>query len=155
MPTFNSCTKSVASLGIIHDRTPDFQPDSWAWMSSRLDVALIRTLRGSLMCSNYFFNMSSMGVLYNQTLADVRSIGAVIKCLCCTKQSCDYLIISLLMILVIRMTYINFLIFCFYLDFSLCIKCYYEQYFYFFSFFTLILSFSCLYDVKSQYVLLH
>ena len=33
-------------------------------------VALIRKLRGSLMCLAFFFDMLSMSVLYNQALAD-------------------------------------------------------------------------------------
>ena len=28
---FNLCTKCVNSLGIIHNRTPDCHPVSWAW----------------------------------------------------------------------------------------------------------------------------
>ena len=33
VPTFNSCTKCVGSRGLIHDRTPNCQPGSWAWMN--------------------------------------------------------------------------------------------------------------------------
>ena len=36
VPTFNSCTKCVASIGIIHDRTPDCHSVSWAWMRGSL-----------------------------------------------------------------------------------------------------------------------
>ena len=35
VPTFNSCTKCLVSLGIIHDRTPDYLPVSWTWMHVR------------------------------------------------------------------------------------------------------------------------
>ena len=62
MPAFNSCTKCVGSPGIIHDRTPDDPPVSWAWMTSQLNVALIRKPRGSLMCLADFSDMLSMGV---------------------------------------------------------------------------------------------
>ena len=44
MQTFNSCTKCVGSPGIIHDRTPDCHPISWAYISLQLNVALIRKL---------------------------------------------------------------------------------------------------------------
>ena len=51
--TFNSCTKCVCNPGVIHDRTPGCHPVSWAWMTSQLNVSLIRKLRGSLMCLAY------------------------------------------------------------------------------------------------------
>ena len=51
VPAFNFCTKCVGS--IIHDRTPDCQPVSWAWMTPKLDIALIRKLHESLMCCAY------------------------------------------------------------------------------------------------------
>ena len=56
VPTFNSCTRWVGSLGIIHDSTPDCHPVSLAWMLElpQLNVALICKLRGSLMCLAYF-----------------------------------------------------------------------------------------------------
>ena len=79
MPTFNSCTKCP---GIIHERTPDCHPVSWAWMTSQLNLALIRKLLGSLMCLAYCYDMLSTS-LYDQAMADVRSTGAEIKCLYC------------------------------------------------------------------------
>ena len=50
--TFNSCTRCP---GIIHDRAPDLNLVSWAWMISQLNVALIRNLhvRGSLICRTF------------------------------------------------------------------------------------------------------
>ena len=54
-----------------------------AWMTSKLNAALIRTLRGSLMCLAYFFDMVPNGVFHNQALADVWSTDAGIKCLYC------------------------------------------------------------------------
>ena len=42
MLTFKFCTKCVYSLGIIHNRTLDCHPVSWAWMTSQLNIALIR-----------------------------------------------------------------------------------------------------------------
>ena len=87
VPTFNSCTKCVGSPGIIHDRTPDYHPVSWAWMNGwphdRTNVALIRKLRGSLMCLTYLWHVIH-GCLSDQALADVRSTGEGIKCLYCT-----------------------------------------------------------------------
>ena len=65
VPAFNSCTICMASTGIIHDRTPYYHPVSWARMrqlTSQLNVALIRKLRGSLVCLAYFFDMLSMDV---------------------------------------------------------------------------------------------
>ena len=50
----NSCTKYSGSLGIKHDRIPHCHPGSWAGMTSQLNVALIRKLRGSLMRLDYF-----------------------------------------------------------------------------------------------------
>ena len=32
LPTSNNCTECLGSPGIIHDRTPDCHPVSWAWM---------------------------------------------------------------------------------------------------------------------------
>ena len=46
-------------------------------MASQLNVALIRKLAWVI----DVLDMLSMGVLYNQVLADVRSTGAGIKCL--------------------------------------------------------------------------
>ena len=55
LTTFDSCTKCVGCPGIIHDRTPDCHPVSWAWMTSQVNVAWICMLRGSLMCLGYIF----------------------------------------------------------------------------------------------------
>ena len=56
VPTFNFCNKWVGCLGNIHDHTPDCHPGSCTWMTSKLNVALIRKLLvlGSLMCLAYF-----------------------------------------------------------------------------------------------------
>ena len=51
-------------------------------MTSQLNVALIRKLRVSLVCLAYSLHIIN-GYLNNQTLADVRSTGAGIKCLFC------------------------------------------------------------------------
>ena len=62
VPTFNSCTKCVGSSGKIHDRMPDCLTGMGARTTSQLNVALIRKLRGPLMCLTYYFDMLSMGV---------------------------------------------------------------------------------------------
>ena len=55
------------------------------WMTSQLNVALICKLSGSLDNSNVIgFLFGFPGCLCNQTLADVRSTGAGIKCLYCS-----------------------------------------------------------------------
>ena len=54
----NSCTKCVGSRGIIDGRTPDCQRRP---LTSQLNVALIRMLRGSLMCLAYFVDMLFIG----------------------------------------------------------------------------------------------
>ena len=53
---FNFCTKCMGIPDIIHDRTPDCHPvmGMGAWMNLKLNVALIRKMRGSLMCLAYF-----------------------------------------------------------------------------------------------------
>ena len=64
VPTFNSCTKCVASPGIIHVRTPNCIPFSWVLMplkTSQLHVALIHKLRGSLLYLAYLLDMISTG----------------------------------------------------------------------------------------------
>ena len=53
-----------------------------AWMTSQLNAALIRKLRGSLVCLAYFSDVIQK-CLYKQELADVRSTVAGIKCLHC------------------------------------------------------------------------
>ena len=45
-----------------HARLPPSFLGMDAWMTSQLDVALIRTLRESLMCLAYFFDVLSMDV---------------------------------------------------------------------------------------------
>ena len=61
LPTFKFCTKCVYSLGIIHNRTPDCHPVSWAWMTSQLNIALIHKWQGSLV-GLACFDMFSMSV---------------------------------------------------------------------------------------------
>ena len=58
-----------------HARLPHSFRGMDAWMTSQLNVALIRMLRGSLTSVIFFIH----GYLYNQALADVRSIGAGIE----------------------------------------------------------------------------
>ena len=53
-----------------------------ARMTSQLNVALIRKLRGLCVCLPYLLNVIH-GCLYNQTLADVKSTGGEIKCTHC------------------------------------------------------------------------
>ena len=48
--TFNSCTRCTGRSVIIHDRTPKCRRVSSAWMTSKLNVALVHRLRGPLTC---------------------------------------------------------------------------------------------------------
>ena len=63
--TFNSWNKCTPGL---HNRTPDCHLVSWTWMrphtanTSNVKIALIRKLRGSLICLVYFFDILFMGV---------------------------------------------------------------------------------------------
>ena len=82
VPTFNFYTKCVGRSGIIHDRMPDCQPVFWPWMTSQLNVVLIRKLRRSLMCLTSFWHVINV-FLYNQALADVRATGAGSNCVYC------------------------------------------------------------------------
>ena len=72
VPTFNSCTESMGSPGILQDLTPE-RPTSFPGMDARatlqLNVTLIRKLLGSC--------------FFDQAQADVRSTGAGNKCLYC------------------------------------------------------------------------
>ena len=43
-------------------RLPSSIPGMYAWMASQLNVALIRKLRGALICLGYYFDMVAMGV---------------------------------------------------------------------------------------------
>ena len=76
VPTYNSCSKCAGSPAIIHDRTPDCCPVFWAWMTSQLNEALIRKLRGSLMCLAYFLDMLSVGVC---TTRHLQTPGQMVK----------------------------------------------------------------------------
>ena len=65
VPTFNSCPKYGGIPSRIHDRTPDCLPiflGMDACMTSQLNVALIRMLRGPLKCLAYFLDMPFMVV---------------------------------------------------------------------------------------------
>ena len=64
---------SVVSLGKIYDRRPDCHPVAWAWMTLQLNVAF--DLESHVIC----------GCMYNKGLADVRSTGAGINCLYCSR----------------------------------------------------------------------
>ena len=55
-----------------------------AWMTSQLNIDLIRKLRTSLMCLAYFYAVH--GCLCSQARADVRSTGAWIECPYCTNR---------------------------------------------------------------------
>ena len=60
VPTFNSCTKCMGSLGIIHDLMPNCHPVSWSRMHGwphKWTLFIIRKLLGSLMCLAYYFDM--------------------------------------------------------------------------------------------------
>ena len=46
---------------MIHDRTPDCHPVLWAWMTSQVNVTLIRKLSGSLMSLDYLMTCYSWG----------------------------------------------------------------------------------------------
>ena len=65
---------------------PSFQGID-AWITSELNEALVCKLRVSLMSLSDIFDIPSMGVLYNQALADVRSTRAGIKCVYCNWSS--------------------------------------------------------------------
>ena len=56
-----------------------------AWMNSQQNVALIHKPRG-VDVHDIFFGDVIHGCLNNQALADVRSTGAGIKCLYCTRS---------------------------------------------------------------------
>ena len=62
---------------------PSFQSID-AWITSKLNEALVCKSRVLLMSLADIFDILSMGVLYNQALANVWSTGAGIKCLYCT-----------------------------------------------------------------------
>ena len=57
-------------------------------MTSKLNVALARKLRGSLVCLACIFRCVTHGCFYNQALEDVRSTGAGIKGLYGTSRLC-------------------------------------------------------------------
>ena len=85
VPTFHFYTKCVCTPGIIHDRTPDCHPASWAWMHEWPHnwtlIAFIRKLRCSYMCMAYCLRCYPRVFVQ---LADIRSTGAGIKGLHCT-----------------------------------------------------------------------
>ena len=66
-----------------HARLPHIFVAMDAWMTSQLNLSLIRKLRGSLMCFAELFWHGIQGCFYNQALADVQSTSAGIKCLHC------------------------------------------------------------------------
>ena len=63
VPTYKSCTECVCSPGIIHDRTSDCHPVSWACIYCMDDITTERSLYsrcvGSLMCLAYFLTCYS------------------------------------------------------------------------------------------------
>ena len=86
VPSFNSCTKCACSPGVIHDRTPD-NATQFLWhgcmdVTSKYKSILIvfdsqaTTLIDVLVL---FFDLLSIGCLYNHALADVQSTSAGIE----------------------------------------------------------------------------
>ena len=67
----------------LHARLPPSFMDLDARKTSQLYMALIRKLRGSLMCVAYFRHVILV-CLYNLALADIRLTGAGINCLYCS-----------------------------------------------------------------------
>ena len=62
-------------------------PGHWCMDNLTTENSFISKLRGSLMCLAYSLHIIN-GYLSNQTLADVRSTGAGIKCLYCKDHQC-------------------------------------------------------------------
>ena len=86
--SLNLCAKCARSPGIMHDRLSDCHPVSWAWMTSQLNLALIRKLHWSLMCLAYCFCMLSMGVC---TTRHSQASGQLVQELnVCTGQKADF-----------------------------------------------------------------
>ena len=67
VPTLNSCTKCVGNPCIIHDRFPPSVMGTDACITSQLKVALIRIMRGSLLCLAYSFDVKHR-CFYNEAL---------------------------------------------------------------------------------------
>ena len=86
VPASNPCTKFVGSPGMIHDRTPDCHPVSWAWMQPHSpELTTERSVDSSSTWVTDVLGISFChiihGCLFNQALADFRSTGAGIKCM--------------------------------------------------------------------------
>ena len=70
----------------LHVRLPPSYQGIDAWKTLQLNIALVPKLRGSLMGFAYILSCYPW-CLYNQALANVRSIGAGIKCLYCSSHN--------------------------------------------------------------------
>ena len=66
----------------LHARLPPSFLGMDAWVTSELKVALIRKIRGALMCLAYSLHIIH-GSFHNQEMADVRMTDAGIKCWYC------------------------------------------------------------------------
>ena len=73
-----------------HDRLASSFLDMGAWVTSQLNVALIRKLSGPLMCLAYFLSVLH-GRLYNQANAHARLTGAGIIFCTVFKRRCRWL----------------------------------------------------------------
>ena len=78
VPAFNSSTKCVGSSGILHDRTPDCNPISKAWIQAH-----VPDLTTCFLLACYVGRWCAWLVIhacfYHQTLTDVRSTGSGIQ----------------------------------------------------------------------------
>ena len=85
MSTFNSRTEYLGSHGLVHVYMPSWKPVTWAWMHgwpNKWKKLWMASYMGQCEAWHVFWHVIH-GCLYNQALADIRSIGAGIKCLYC------------------------------------------------------------------------
>ena len=82
VPTFDSCTECLGSPCLIHDRTPDCHPVTWAWYMDDLTTERSFALQPTRIIDVLGLFLDN-GCLYNQAHVDIRSIGTGIKCLNC------------------------------------------------------------------------
>ena len=90
VPTFNSCTKCVGSLGIIYDHPRPFAtqfPGHGCMSDLTTERSFDSQGRGVIDVLGLYFWHVIDGCLYSRALDDVRSTGAGIKCLYCTSCS--------------------------------------------------------------------
>ena len=86
--TLNSCTECVSCPAIVHDRTPDCYPVSWACMPPQVpDFTVTKCSFESeatwVIDVLVYFLTSYLWFYSNHALTDIRSTGAGIKCLYC------------------------------------------------------------------------